>query len=179
METTKPLARAGYLLAAALVIIPIVDSALPLLPLRLGDERWRWGVVGQLSNVMLVPLIGLFLAIVLAQFTDARRVKRFLGIVAGILALLLAVMSVSFVLDYFQVRSLAKPNAQHAMGVMSTAAFIKNLLSIIVLALLSRSGLAGPKPLSAAGTARVSNVPPASTQSPLVGVGGVRPARSE
>jgi cytochrome c biogenesis factor len=179
MESNKPLARAGYLLAAALVIIPIIDSTVPLLPLRLGDERWRWGVVGQFSNVMLVPLVGLFLAMALAQFTDARRLKRILGIIAGILALALAVMSVSFVLDYFQVRTLAKPTAQHAMGVASTTAFIKNIVSIIVLALLSRAGFAGPRVLATPAKARKPEGASVASPSPLVGVGGARPARSE
>lgn len=179
METTKPLARAGYLLAAALVIIPLVDSALPLLPLRLGEERWRWGTVGQLSNVMLVPLLGLLIAITLATLTDGRRVKRVVGAVCGILAVLLAVMSVSFILDYFQVRTLANPNAQHAMAVASTTAFIKNILSIITLALLTRAGFAGPKVVTTVKQTRTTENATLAAASPLLGVGGTRTARPE
>ena len=179
METTKPLARAGYLLAAALILIPIIDSAAPMLPLRLTDERWRWGVVGQFSNVMLVPLIGLLIAMGLAQFTGARRIKRFIGIVSGILAIILAIMSVFFILDYFQVRTLVNPNAQRAMGIASTTAFIKNILSIIVLALLSRAGFSGSTtlPVVVIKSRTIEPLPVAGSSS-VLGV-GARPARTE
>ncbi|HEY7899088.1 MAG TPA: hypothetical protein VIC03_11820 [Gemmatimonadaceae bacterium] len=168
METAKPLARAGYLLAAALVIIPIADSALPLLPLQLTDARWRWGVVGQLSNVTLVPLLGLLLAVALAALTDSRRIRRVIGAICGIFALILAVMTVFFVIDYFHVRTLVKPQLEHNMAIASSVAFVKNLLSIITLSLLCRAGFSGPT-LSAVPSQSRSPVSPAS-RSPLVGV---------
>lgn len=145
METNKPLARAGYLLAALLVIAPLVDGTMQLLPLRLDDERWRFGAVGSLSNLLLVPLLGLLLAIAVATFTDARRTKRVIGSLCGVLAFLLAAMSVLFILDYFQVRTIVTPKFQHATAVATTSAIIKNVVSIIALVLLSRAGFAGPK----------------------------------
>ena len=179
METTKPLARAGYLLAAALILIPIIDSVAPMLPLRLTDDRWRWSVVGQFSNVMLVPLIGLLVAMMLAQFTGARRIKRVLGIICGLLAIILAIMSVFFAMDYFKVRPLAQLNAQHAMGIASTTAFVKNLLSIIVLGLLCRAGFVGPKTLPVTNKPRAAEPLPSTGASSLLGVDRGRTARTE
>jgi hypothetical protein len=143
METNKPLARAGYLLAFILVITPFLDTMPQLMPLRLGDERWRFGAIGQISNLLLVPLLGLFLAIAVAALTDSRRVKRVIGAVCGTLAFLLAVMSVLFILDYFQVRTVVTPRFQHATKVASTTVMIKNVFSIVALALFSRAGFAG------------------------------------
>lgn len=174
METTKPLARAGWLLAAALVILPIVDSAVPLLPLRLTDERWRWGFVGQFSNVTLVPLLGLLLALALAELTGAHRVKRVLGVISGILAVVLVIMTGFFIRDFFQVRSLVKPAMQHAMSVASTTALIKNVLSIISLALLSLAGFAGPTPAASPRQARTLDSSTIASPSPLLGVGRTR-----
>ena len=150
METNKPLVRAGYLLAAILVIIPVVDGIMQVLPLRLGEERWRFGAVGSLSNLMLVPLLGFLLAITIATFTDARRTKRVIGTICGILAFCIAAVSVLFILDYFQVRTIVTPKFQHTIAVATTSALIKNLVSIVLLVLFSRAGFAGPK----AGVAR-------------------------
>jgi hypothetical protein len=145
METNKPLARAGYVLAVLLVVIPLFDVTAQLLPLRLGDERWRFGAVGQLSNILLVPLLGLLLIIALATFTDSRRVKRVIGAICAILAVVMGALSVLFILDYFQVRTIVTPKFQHATAVASTTAIIKNVFTIITLFLLSRAGFAGPR----------------------------------
>ena len=173
METNKPLARAGYLLGALLVIMPLFDLVTQVLPLRPGDERWRFGVVGQLSSILLVPLLGLLLIITIATFTDDRRVKRVFGAICGVLALLLAILSVLFILDYFQVRTIVKPAAQHVIVVASATAFAKNVLSIITLALLSRAGFAGPK------AAIAKRVPPVieNSSTPLIPLSGA--ARAE
>ena len=169
METNKPLVRAGYLLAAILVIIPLFDGTLQVWPLRFSDERWRFGSVGSLSNLFLVPLLGLLLAIAIATFRDSRRTKRILGSICGALAVVLAVLSVFFILDYFQVRTQVVPRMQQATAVATATAVAKNVLSIIMLALLSRAGFAGPK---AAVVVRRSGTVTATSATPLIPLGG-------
>ena len=169
METNKSLVRAGYLLAAILVIIPLFDGTLQVWPLRLSDERWRFGSVGSLSNLFLVPLLGLLLAITIATFRDSRRTKRVLGSICGALAVVLAVLSVLFILDYFQVRTQVVPRMQQATAVATATAVAKNILSIITLALLSRAGFAGPK---AVVVVRRSGTVTETSATPLIPLGG-------
>ena len=170
METNKHLARAGYLLSALLIIVPLFDTTMQVWPLRLGDERWRFGAVGQLSNLLLIPLLGLLLIIAIATFRDSRRVKRVIGAICAILAVVLAILSVLFILDYFQARTIITPKFQHAIAVATTTAMLKNVLSIVTLALLSRAGFAGPK------TTVVKKVAPAPEPSatPLIPLGASR-----
>jgi MFS family permease len=172
MESNKPLARAGYLIAALLVIIPLYDAMAALWPPHLGDERWRFGAVGTFSNLTLVPLLGFLLCLFIASAFDQRRVRRFVGIVCAILGILLAATAVLFVLDYFQTRTLVNPKFQQAMGVATTTAIVKLVLSIIALALLSRAGFAGPK-----AAARKKVVVTEPSKSPLLPVSGA--ARAE
>jgi len=172
MENTKPLARAGYLLAAALVIIPIADSALPLLPFRFTDDRWRWGSVGQLSNVMLFPLLGFILAISLAALADSQRIKRVIGIICGIFAVLISVATIVFVIDYFQVLNLVKPEMHHNMAIASSIATAKNILTVLTLALLTWAGFTGPKFSAVPKQSRKMDNRYAATASPLIGVDG-------
>lgn len=172
MESNKPLTRAGYLIATLLVIIPLFDALASVWPPHLGDERWRFGTVGALSNLTLVPLLGFLLALFIATTFDHRRIRRFVGIICAILALVLAATAVLFILDYFQTRTLVNPRFQHAMSVATGTAIVKHVLSIIALALLSRAGFAGPRP---AAKRRVIVTEPSPT--PLVGMSGA--ARAE
>lgn len=170
METNKHLARAGYLLSALLIILPLFDTTMQVWPLRLGDERWRFGAVGQLSNLLLVPLLGFLLIIAIATFRDSRRVKRVTGAICAILAVVLAILCVFFILDYFQARTIITPKFQHAIAVATTSAMLKNVLSIITLALLSRAGFAGPK-----ATVVKKVVPtPEPSPTPLIPLGATR-----
>lgn len=145
MEQNRPLARAGYLLAASLVAIPLVDAILPLLPLRFGDERWRWSAVGQVSNLLLIPLVGILLAIAVTSIVNDQRVRRVIGIICGVLALVLAIMSLSFLLDYFQIRNAVIPRLRHTSSMASITTGVKDIFYIIFLALLSWGCLAKPK----------------------------------
>jgi len=167
MESNKSLSRAGYLIATLLVAIPLFDASASVWPPHLGDERWRFGAVGALSNLTLVPLLGFLLALFIATMLDHRRVRRFVGIICGILGAILAAMAVLFILDYFQTRTMVNPRFQHAMGVATGTAIVKHVLSVIALAMLSRAGFAGPK---AAVRRKVIVTEPSAT--PLVGVSG-------
>lgn len=145
METNKPFSRAGYLLAFLLVALPLFDAATGVWPLRLSDERWRFGAVGTLSNITLVPLLGLFLAIGIAILADHRRVRRLVGWICAIFAVAMAAFAVLFILDFFQTRTLVRPQFQGAMTTATTTALVKDLLALITLTLLSRAAFAGPK----------------------------------
>lgn len=162
MESNKPMIRAAYLLAALLVITPLFDGAVQLLPIRAGDERWRFGVVGSLSNLLLQPLLGLLLAIAVTAFTDAERTKRVLGAICGVLAACLAVLSIGFILDYYQIRVGIAPGLQHTTTVATFTALLKNTVTIVMLVLLNRAAYAGTKPTSPRRGSRLKDSSPAS-----------------
>jgi len=132
------------MVAALLFVIPLFDAIRSALPARLADAHWRWGVVGQLSGLLLIPLVGLLIAIVVARLAGDRRVSRAIGAMCLLLALLLAIMSVIFVVEYFQIRTTLVPRMRNASSVASVVAVTKHLLSIIVLLLLGRAAFAQP-----------------------------------
>jgi hypothetical protein len=137
METTRPLARAGYLLAALMVVLPIFDAITRLIPFHMSDERWRFQTFGNLSNVPLVPLFGLFLAMAFTWLAGDTRVRRSIGALSVVLALAIAGITIVFITDYFGVRGQIPPRFQHVAALASVAAVIKEILAILVLALLA------------------------------------------
>lgn len=171
MENNKPLQSAGYFLALLLIIIPLYDATTSVWPPHLGDERWRFGAVGALSNLTLVPLLGLFIALAIAVLADHRRTRRFIGWLCAILAVVIAVLAALFMLDYFQTRTIVRPQFQHQMSVATMTAMGKHIVTIIGLALLSRAGLTGPKAV-----VRAKRPVAEPVRSPLVAVPGATSA---
>jgi len=174
MESNKSIAPAGYLIGVLFVFLPLLDAIMSFWPPHFGDERWRFGAAGTLSNVTLVPILGLFIMIVVATVWDHRVVRRILGALCGVLAVVVAATVVLFVLDFFQTKTIVTPRFQYAMSVASYTAMMKYVLSIIALALLSRAGFGGPRPVVHKRAAAPAAAP---TPTPLIPLGG--PARAE
>lgn len=111
-----------------------------------------------LSSVTLVPLLGLFLVLAVATSADNRRIRRFVGWICAIFAIVVAVLVVLCILDYFQVRTTVPPQVQHGISIASTTGIIKHLVTVAILTLLSRAGFAGPKAVANKRQVRVTDV---------------------
>lgn len=125
---TKPnrlLLAAGYGLAASLVLVPLSDTIVQVLPIHLGTAQWRFGAVGVASNGLVIPLLGLALACGIAFFAGHRRTLRVLSVLAGVGVLLLIFMSGTFVLDVLQVRRQMRLEAQTNVEAASAHALLK------------------------------------------------------
>jgi hypothetical protein len=147
MNPDKALARPGYAIALFLFILPLTDATMTLWPtLNLGSEQWRFGAIGTISNLTLIPLLGLLVALALAVWYDHRHVRRFIGWFTAVIAVVFACCAVLFVLDYFQTRAVTRPEYMERMAIATVTSLIKQALTIIALILLSRAALSGPKP---------------------------------
>ena len=135
------LAAAVYFIATLLVITPTTDSIMSMLPMHIGDERWRFMTLGVFSNALLVPPLGLFLAVITAQSAGMRGAQRFIGAICAAFAVIAAVFTAVFIASYVQAGALVAPSLQRAAGVASAGATAKYLCALIAFALLSRAAL--------------------------------------
>jgi hypothetical protein len=163
----KVFARPAYLLAFLMVTIPFFDGIMSVWPLQLSEERWRFGAVGAISNLTLIPLLGFLIALFAATALDHRRVRKVLGWICTILAVLMAATAVIFILDFFQTRAMVRPQYKHPMAVATTTSLVKQALTVIMLAFLSGVGLSGPKTTSRKTKSKESVPPP-----PLIPLSG-------
>lgn len=143
MEPTKVISRPGFLLAALLFLFPLGDFLTTVYPYRFGEVRWRFGAIGSLGNVTLLPLLAIFIALVISVMLDMRRARRVLGWLCAIFAALFGVMIVLFMLDFFQMRGQVKPQFQKVMDVAATGSLIKQMLTLLTLIWFSRLGMSG------------------------------------
>lgn len=147
MDSNKTLAAPGYAVAAMLFLIPLSDALAGILPLQLGNERWRFGAIGSIISITILPLVALFLATAVAAVFEHRRFRRILGWLNGLLTLIVAVMLIMFVLDFFQERMTVRPQFLHTIDVATEVALVKGAFTLLILILLTRAGLSGPKAL--------------------------------
>lgn len=137
----KYLALPGYLIAILMIVVPVVETALGVLPLRMSEVSWRFGAVGLMSRATLTPIIALFGALVLSTVLEQRNVQRTIGFVAAILGVILLAVALLFTIDAIQMAGVVRPEGKKALIFASTEALVKFSLFTIALFVLARAAL--------------------------------------
>ena len=141
MEKNKSLAHAGYLIAALLFVIPLCDALMRVWPMQLGNQNWRFQIVGGLSSITLVPLIGLLVGLVATGYVGNERARRSIGVFCFALVGVVVILAALFIVDYFRMRATFPPRFQQAAMIASTTAVLKFAATSVVLALFGLAGL--------------------------------------
>lgn len=104
-QNRHTVARALYVVAIMLIVIPLSDALPALWPLHPGAADWRFAVVGLLSGALMTPLLGSFLVLAAAALLDHRRVLAVGAWLLFALVVVLAGVAVLFALDFLEVRT--------------------------------------------------------------------------
>jgi hypothetical protein len=122
------LAGPFYFVCLLLILIPLVDLATNVWPLRFGDMGWRYGTVGLLSGFLVSPLMGLVLAVSAAAYMGHTRMLKTLGVLSALGVLILLGATGLFTLDALQIRAQVPPEGQSSYRVGAARAWVKNTL---------------------------------------------------
>lgn len=98
-------AAPAYFLAFLFLALPLMDYVMTVWPLQLGQVNWRYGAFGLAGGFLLTPLLGLLMLMATALWFEHRGILLVTGIVSAFVAIALALISMSFVLDSLQMRS--------------------------------------------------------------------------
>ena len=143
----RPLAWSAYGVALLLIVIPLADSSLGVMPFRFDSSTWRFGAVGLVSRALMTPIFGLLVAITTAAVFRHRRAARAFAVLAFLGATGTLVAVVAFGLDAIQTRAQVKSEAAGAFDLASGLALAKYLAGCAVLTLLGFAGWkAGRRP---------------------------------
>lgn len=116
----RTVARALYVVAIMLIVIPLSEALPALWPLRLGAADWRFGVVGLMSGALMTFLLGTFLVLAAAAVLDHRRVLAVGSWLLFALVVVLVGVAVLFVMDFLEVRMRIQVKAR--LAVLAAAA---------------------------------------------------------
>lgn len=134
-----------YVVAFALILLPILDFVFTIPPAQLSSVQWRFAAFGLLSGVVMLPLVGLALAVAVAGFLRQFHVVRVLLFFCLTIAFVLLVVSLGFILDVLQIRGTVPQEGLAAFTSAWIRALSKLVLSAVVLAYLGwRARRIGP-----------------------------------
>jgi hypothetical protein len=137
---TELLLKAGYLVALLLVVVPLSDNVVRTWPIRPGDERWRFGTLGILFNALVTPLLGVFLALIVAAVLQQARTLRTLAVLTLVAAALVLGAIPLFGLDYLQLRAKVTAEAMGGFDSSARKAIVVGLLSATVALIVGITG---------------------------------------
>lgn len=152
----RPLFWAGYLLAVALVLSPLLNLVLSVWPLQPSNVGWRFGAIGVLSGGLSVALMGMLLLAALTAIADQRVGLRVVAVVSALGALLVVGVVGLFLLDALELRnSIVQYQLRRQFEINSLRALMGYGWAFLVLAALAWGGLrASARPRAARQGAR-------------------------
>lgn len=139
MTNYRRVAPAAYLVAAALVLFPLVDSAVSLSPWNTGSAQWRFGAIGLISNTLMIVCLGALIAVGISILANQDRGRRVLGNISWTLAVVLLAGIVAFAMDAVQARRQIRADLLSSYQVASIMAEVKLLFGVLSFALLGRA----------------------------------------
>lgn len=138
LEVARPLGLAAILVATFLIVVPFVNVAPNIFPLKPGVRDWRFGALGFVLSALTMPTLGLGFLALGGVLRGSSRVARSTFGIAALLAVLSVVGLVVFVMDGLALRNAASDPRVHPM-------YNQGMLRTVVL-----SGLAIPAILAVA-----------------------------
>jgi hypothetical protein len=130
------IARALYVIAIMLIVIPLGDALPVLWPPHPGAANWRFGVIGILSGALMTPLLGTFLALAAAALLDHRLVLAVGQWLLFALVVVLVIATGLFALDFLEVRARIQEQARAAaLGASAKAVWKLGIGGVVSLVL--------------------------------------------
>lgn len=139
MNSYRQLAPASYLVAATLVLFPLYDSAVQLIPWNMGSAQWRFGAIGLLSNTLMIVCLGALIAVGVGILANQERSRRILGATSWALAILLLLGIVAFAMDAVQARRQIRADLLTSYQIACITAEAKMLVGVLTFAMLGRA----------------------------------------
>jgi hypothetical protein len=122
----------AYAIALLLVVLPLLEFTLTIWPLRPNGLMWRFGTFGLLTQALMLPTFGIFVAIIASATLLHRRILLTLAVIAGLFVIVYSAGLVLFVLDGLQARATARPELRQTVGVTTIRAVAAATLYIFI-----------------------------------------------
>jgi hypothetical protein len=139
MKLNAPLIAAAYLVAALLILVPLIEVTLSIWPLRFGQTAWRFGTLGLLSQAATTPMVGAVLLFATAFLLGHRKALIAGAFAAALISIALMVMIPMFGLDAVQMRSTVSGPATRTFDISGVLATVK-LTGLLIVSILLTVG---------------------------------------
>ena len=153
-ENIQRYTKSLYAVCLLLVLVPLVDLTLRVLPAQFGSLQWRFGAVGLLLGNIGTILLGIGLLGLVAAICGHRGRLRAVGYATLVLAACILAMLALFALDAVQMRQVVNANFKRAILLSSSGAMFAGLFGVAALLAIGRGALAASRRASSAADRR-------------------------
>lgn len=158
-----------YFIAIGLTVIPLVDFSLSILPIDVGNLRWRWPTLGLLTGFLFTPLFAIIIVCFVAAELEDRITQRVVAIFNLLAAVLLLGLLLTYALDVIQLRADLPENDRLPFYMSTVRALVKYGFGILACLWLGVAGFRASRAVRSTRESRRGEV------APLVsGVGSAR-----
>ncbi len=137
LDDDDNLRRLLYLCAFVLFFLPYFQALAGLWPLKLGDVRWRFQAAGSLSGILMLPFLGLSLALGIARSVGQKGITRVVGVIGVLTVLGVAGGLGLFFLDALQLKGIVRDAAMADFMKAVATASMAMLISLCSYSFLS------------------------------------------
>ncbi|MGH7468499.1 MAG: hypothetical protein ACRENP_11115 [Longimicrobiales bacterium] len=141
MDRHRFLAWPAYLVAFTLVAVPFFDAMTQLGGFNIGNNQWRFGAVGLMSNAFMIPAAGLLIALATGLALQHQRFLRVFGYFSVAGAVLCGALLLLFTMDAVETRLNVQSAARFSFMVASFTAAAKLVLATLTFSGIARAGL--------------------------------------
>lgn len=160
LENDDGLRRVLYLSAFLLFFMPYFQALAGLWPLQFGALQWRFQATGSMSGIMMLPFLGLVLALAVARSVGHKGVQRFVGIIGALTVVGLIVALGLFAMDALQLKKIIRDQQMAAFNkavITATLAMIFSLCTFTVLTIVAFRSPSGSSVKAAPKSSRKSS----------------------
>ena len=117
-----------YLIAALLIVVPIIDFVTSIFPYLPSSTKWRFASSSLFAGFLLTPLLGVALAMLVAGLMNHRFVLRWIGILSFLVAAALLAVTALLALDVVELRATSDQEVKMAIVISGARAVFKNIV---------------------------------------------------
>lgn len=128
---------AAYAIGVLIIMVPLVETAFAVLPVRLHEPPWRLGAVNAFAGAVGLPLVGLFLCFAVALVSGDRLVLWLVSSFCAISAMLCLLGAGAFALDALQMHGQVRAGLATKYSIASGWAVFKISFSALVFVMLA------------------------------------------
>jgi hypothetical protein len=145
LENDDGLRRILYLSAILLFFMPYFQALAGLWPLQLGALQWRFQATGAMSGILMLPFLGLVLALAVARPLGHKGITRVIGIIAVLTAVVIVGALGLFAMDALQLKKVVRDAQMSAFNKAVFTATCTMLFSMVMFGALGLVALRSPK----------------------------------
>ncbi|MEO7996539.1 MAG: hypothetical protein ABI852_03795 [Gemmatimonadaceae bacterium] len=145
LENDDGLRRILYLSALLLFFMPYFQAMAGLWPIQVGALQWRFQATGAMSGILMLPFLGLVLALAVARSCGHKGIARIVGVISALTVFGIICALGLFAMDALQLKKVVRDVQMASFNKAVFTATCTLLFSVVTFGVLTIVAFRSPK----------------------------------